>query len=326
MTDIFDLNVSFTGQEANTLFFEPVYMDADILRTFRVMPNVTTKKKMGFVRELEKVVRQNSGCGFQPVGSLDIYEREISVDRAKVDLSLCWDEFKDTVFEELLNTGVRIGDLTGTLLLNILVRQLRTAIQKDIQRLAFFGNRASSNSAYDICDGLFTVILPDFGTAGNLATVNAGSGTALGAGDAIDLLKAMWAAQPKQLRGLPNNMKAFWVDSSVIDQYRADIENGGGGDAGIQLLQDGREMFTFRGIPVYDMLTWNDILTTDFSLTEPHRALLTTPRNLVQATDVVGNENTVKIWYDEKEESVMQKARWKMGFNCVHPSLVVYAS
>lgn len=319
------LNIRLEGTEANTLFFEPVYMEKDLLSSFRVMPNVTSKRKMAFVGALEKIVKRYSGCGFQPKGNTSIYERWIEVDHAEVAIAQCWDEFKDTVYEELQNRGVRFADLTDTLLFEILQTRVIEAIKNDIMRLAFFGNRASANSAYDVTDGLWTVLIPAFVAASTTPYVNADSGNALVSGDGKALLKEVYNAQTLQLKGLPNAGKKFLVSNDVYEQYVSDIESGGGGDFGLMKMIDGISTPTFRGIPVENMLTWNQITSVDLSQTQRHQVLLTDPRNLVLATDTVGQENTLRVWYNEDEEEVRIKARFKTGFNVVHPSLMVSA-
>ena len=67
------------------------------------MVQLRYKKKMAFVTELEQIVRSYDGCGFVPVGNMDIYQRTIEVRDLRADFSQCWDEYRDTVFEELLN-------------------------------------------------------------------------------------------------------------------------------------------------------------------------------------------------------------------------------
>jgi len=121
LVEISQLDVSFRGTEANNIFLEPVFFDDDLRGQFRVLGNVANKKKMVFVQDLENIVRKYSGCGFNPVGSVDIYQRTIDVEKMKVDLEMCWDEFEDTVFEELLKTGTRLPDVSGTLIENILL-------------------------------------------------------------------------------------------------------------------------------------------------------------------------------------------------------------
>lgn len=316
------INVSFQGQEANTLFFEPVYMEPELHKEFRVLPNVTSKRKMGFVSDLEKIVKRYSGCGFNPTGKIDISNRWIETDHAEFALAQCWEEFRDTVYEELMNRGVRFADLTDTLLAEILITRVTEAVKRDNERLAFFGNKVSSSVAYDVTDGLWTVLIPDFVGSGDTPRFNTASGTALAAGDGLDILRGVYDKQSIQLKGLPKSMKKFYVSSDVYDQYMSDIEGGGGGDYGLMMQVNGVNTLFFRGIEVVEKLTWNQITATDLAQVAQHQCLLTSPKNMIMATDIVGGENQIKIWYNEDEEEMRIKGRYKMGFNIVHPSLL----
>jgi hypothetical protein len=319
--EISQLDVSFRGTEANNIFLEPVFFDDDLRGQFRVLGNVANKKKMVFVQQLENIVRKYSGCGFNPVGSADIYQRTIDVEKMKVDLEMCWDEFEDTVFEELLKTGTRLPDISGTLIETILLTRVQQAIRNDITRLSYFGDQSSNNPNFDSLDGFWTVYYPQLVADDLVPRANTGSGTNLAAGDGFAILRDVYDQAPLQLKGLPANQKVFNVTQSVYSQLREDIENGGGGDYGLLQLINGVEQFTFRGVTVIPQFRWDDIATS-LGTTKPHYVEYTTPQNKVLATDVLSPETALELWYDQKDEKVYIKARFKMGVNYIHPSLI----
>jgi hypothetical protein len=319
--EISQLDVSFRGTEANNIFLEPVFFDDDLRGQFRVLGNVANKKKMVFVQQLENIVRKYSGCGFNPVGSVDIYQRTIDVEKMKVDLEMCWDEFEDTVFEELLKTGTRLPDISGTLIENILLTRVQQAIRNDITRLSYFGDQSSNNPNFDSLDGFWTVYYPQLVADDLVPRANTGSGTNLASGDGFAILRDVYDQAPLQLKGLPANQKVFNVTQSVYSQLREDIENGGGGDYGLLQLINGVEQFTFRGVTVIPQFRWDDIATS-LGTTKPHYVEYTTPQNKVLATDVLSPETALELWYDQKDEKVYIKARFKMGVNYIHPSLI----
>lgn len=324
-TSLGDFRVNYTGQEANEILLEPVFMDTDILSNYRLMPNVVSKKKIQFVRKLEKIVRKHTGCGFDPIGSMSIYDREVSVEKMKVNLELCVDEFLDTIFEELLRKGHRITDLSSTLIEQLLILRIREAIKLDLDRIVHFGDTTSTNPDFDQIDGFWTKIYTDFVTANQMSYVNSGSGTALSDGDGIDLLKQVYDKAPLQLKGLPNSEKQFNVSASVYQQYVEDIENGGGGDFGLSQMINGAEAVTFRGIPVNPRWRWDEVMTGDLSSANAHLVEFTTPANKVIATDLVNAQEDFVIWHDELREKMYIKSKWKLGANIVHPSLAVVA-
>lgn len=303
------------------MFLEPVFFDDEITNQWRVMPNVITKKKMAFVQALENVVRKYAGCGFNPLGEVKVYDRSIEVEKAKVDMEICWDEFEDTVFEELLQRGVRLPDLSGTLIQEIITQRVQQAIRLDVLRLGYFGSTASANPNYDLVDGLWTVHYPALVGDALVPRTDTGSGSALSSGDGIDILRAVYDQAPLQLKGLPMANKVINVSGSVFTQYREDIEDGGGGDFGLIRLIDGMEQLTFRGIPVIPQWRWDEILS-NLSITNAHYVEYTTPLNKVIATDVTNPATELTTWYDEKDEKVYTKSRFKLGVNYIHHSLI----
>ena len=320
-TELGQFTVSYRGDLANEILLEPVFFDTEVRNSFRVMPNVTNRRKMQFVEKLENVVRKYTGCGFTPVGSLSVYDRVIEVERMKIDMKMCWDEFKDTVMEELLNQGTRLADLTSTQIENILVGRVQQALRLDLERLAFFGNTASNDPNYDSVDGLWTVHYPALVAAALSPRTNTGSGADLSAGDGIDILRAVYDQAPNELKALPANQKVFNVTHSVYNQYLVDIEEGGGADYGLLTMINGVQTLQFRGIPVMPMHRWDGILT-GLNITKPHYVEYTTPLNRVLATDITDPGTDLSMWYDQKDEELYIKGRWKMGVNYVHHSLV----
>lgn len=320
-TELGQFAVSYRGDLANEILLEPVFFDSELRSSFQVMPNVTNRRKMQFVEKLENVVRKYTGCGFTPIGNMSVYDREIEVHRMKIDMKICWDEFKDTIFEELMNTGTRLPDLTGTQIESILIGRIQQALRLDLERLAFFGNRASNDPNYDSVDGLWTVFYPELVAEALCPRTNTGSGSDLSAGDGIDILRAVYDQAPNELKALPANQKVFNVTHSVYNQYLVDIEEGGGADYGLLTLINGVQTLQFRGIPVMPFHRWDGILTA-LGTTKPHYVEYTTPGNRVVATDVADPNTDLSFWYDQKDEELYMKGRWKMGVNYVHHSLV----
>ncbi len=318
-TGSFDVN--FRGREASTMFLEPVFFDTDNTNEFRMMGNVSNKKKMGFIQAMENIVRRYSGCGFNPIGSLDIYDREIEVFHLKADVELCWDEFEDTVFEEFLKPGVDISNLQGTQLEQFLVLRVRQAIRLDNQRLAYFGNRASIDPNYDSVNGFWTVYYPNLVAEQLIPRTNTGSGNAILAGEATAMLKAVVDQADIRLKSMPASMKRINVTGSVWEAYRNDLENSGGGDAGRSMLINGEEVLYFRGMVVNPMWRWDEIATA-LGTPLPNYIEYVALANKVMATDVADPSAQIRVWFDDKDEKLYLKSRWKMGVDYVHNSLI----
>ena len=243
----------------------------------------------------------------------------------KADMEMSVDEFFDTVHEELARRGTMISDLTGTVLEDILIERMRNAILLDIVRIAFFGDRNSTDPNYDQVDGYWKFIQLLAEDTNPVIPRVAVPDADLSASEGIDILREVYNASPNELRGLMSNEKRFYVTKSIYDRYREDIEDGGGGDFGLLEMIDGNEVLRFRGIEVTPMFRWDDIVDPvggDVKIgsgsNATHLCLLTSPQNLVIATDVLTMGEDVDMWYEKKDEKFYAKARWKFGANYMH--------
>lgn len=320
-TELKSRSVSYVGTEANQLFFDPIFLPNGSFTNFRVIPNVVSKKKLQYIKKLEKIVQKNTGCGFTPVGKFGMYDRTIEVDEIKVNIEQCIDEFKDTVLEEKLKKGTLRDDLVGTEIGNLILESVRTGITLDYHRLFWFGDKGSLDPTYNITDGIWTKHIPELVNLNLTPFVAAGSGAPLAPGAATTLLLNVYENQSLALNGLPDSMKRYYVSKSVWDGYRSDLENSGGGDAGRQMLIDGVQVLTFRGIQLVQNQLWDEYTTNDLGMVDQHQVMLSIPDNLVFATDLMSSLTQVMMMYDPFEEVTKVKVKAKFGTNYVHPSL-----
>ena len=116
-------------------------------------------------------------------------------------------------------------------------------------------------------------------------------------------------------------MKRINVTGSVWEAYRNDLENSGGGDAGRSMLINGEEVLYFRGIVVNPMWRWDEI-ATELGTTLPNYIEYVALANKIMATDVADPSTSIRVWFDDKDEKLYIKARWKMGVDYVHNSLI----
>lgn len=316
-----EFNVELKGKNLQTLFLVPTFTDEDIKKIFRVMYNVESRKNVGFVNDLEKIVRKYTGCGFDPTGRLGIYQREIETFRAKADVEWCWDEFQDTIFEELLAKGNNVTNVLPGPLSEILVEKVTKAIIRDNNRLFFFGDRQSGNEEYDIVDGLFTVHIPKLVAEGKLTNI-ALPNAEWQAGEALEAIRLVIDKAPLVLKSLPNAMKRVFVDGLTYDAIINDLENTPNTEFGINAVINGIPSLTIKGVKVVAQYEWNVISGADFGQPNAHYILYTVPENLVIATDTRDNNALLRMYYNEDKEVIRWKARYKFGANYVHHSLM----
>jgi hypothetical protein len=320
-TELIQRAVSYQGINATRIFYEPIFRDIDALGLFTIMPNVRNKKKMGFISKLEKIVQARTGCGFTPTGSMETYDRTISVSPCKINVKICIDQFENTLWKEKLKSGNNQFNVADTEVFDIFLTSVQQGAVSDIQRLLWFGNTASLDTDYNMTDGIWMVHIPALVAQNLIPYTNTNSGAPLAAGDAIDYLQAVYDAQPLALKGLPDNMKKFMVSGSIYDQYIKDLQAIDTPANGASTVINGIQTLLFNNIAVMPFRNWDYLDNTDLNSPMTHRILLTTPENLVVATDVFSDMNSFMTWYDMEDEVTKVKANFDLGTNYVHESL-----
>ena len=125
---------------------------------------------------------------------------------------------------------------------------------------------------------------------------------ALASGEAIAALKAMYAKADSRL--LDSGSAKFYVTRSIWDGYLNDLEsiqNSGAGNTMIN--ENGQVSLTYRGIPVTKVEVWDRVIAayqdngTKWNL--PHRAVLSTPINLIIGTLATDDFGALDAFYDK---------------------------
>jgi hypothetical protein len=104
-------NINLIGEQAQELLLKPVFFDAEVDEIFDTMLLVNKKQNIGYVGAMENILQLGDGCGWTPKGSMSIFERCIETEFVKANVELCFDEFKDTVYKQLLKKGTQIDKL-----------------------------------------------------------------------------------------------------------------------------------------------------------------------------------------------------------------------
>lgn len=312
------ISITLNGREAVTLFLQPMVMIESVLQTFRIMPRLTTKKRLHFFGNLEGIIQKNTGCGWNAQGGVDITSREIEPTRLKINLELCSDEFWDTIFEDALGVGLDI-EKNPQVLVALLIRRINEAVAKDLYVLGWFGDKSSANTFLNQLDGMFALI--GDAIASNLITeVDAGSGADLADGAAYGIFDELLNTAPLELRQLPDNLKVIKVTDTVYQNYVKYLESLGTESAN-RVLVDGIPRLTFRGILIENHPIWD----SKFANAKTHCAVYSINQNFVCGLDTTSPETELAIWEQMKEEMLYIKGKFKAGFNYVHEKYIAIA-
>jgi hypothetical protein len=309
-----ELEIDLIGQEAQVALLKPIFFD-DSLELFQKMLMVNSKQKIAYASVLKNVIQRSISCGMRPKGEVDIYERTINTEYLGIYLNQCYDEALNICYESLLKSGNEISDLTGTFFMEVLVTRAQEAIKKDLEKLAFYGDKTSSNEDNNTVDGMW-VYIKDLVSKNAIPYVNTGSGSPLAAGDGIDILQEMYEEQRNELKAVAPDQKIFLVTTDLYFQYQKDLREGSiNSSAFTGNVQQGGLGTAFESIEVRPMWDWQQYALEYQGVNDAHEAILTTRDNMIMATDIQDEDVSLEVWYDKDSELNKVRSKFRFGFN-----------
>ena len=310
-----ELNLNIQGSEASKLLLSPIFFEDSVPELFEVMPMVNSEKKMAYASVMKNVLQRSVSCGLRPKGEVELYERCINTDLVAVYVTQCFDEALNLAYQSALKTGADISDLTGTIFMEILIRRVQEAIKKDVEKLAFYGDKTSADANINLTDGMWVYIF-DLVAKSLIPYVDTNSGAPLTAGDGIDILEAMYESQTNELKAVAPDEKIYLVSTDLYFQYVKDLEEGSiNSEAYTSNIENGGRGSRYRNIEVRPMWDWQQYALDFQGTADAHQAILTTRDNMVMATDVQSPQNQLQVWYDMDSELNKIRTRFRFGFN-----------
>jgi len=317
---------TYGGANLNEIFYEPVFRSDDLMRNYRVIPNVKHKMNVYTSAALTKIVDPYTACSSSSGSTqFNIENKTITAGRCRVALEQCTDEFFGTYIEEMYRNGVDVMNLEGTQLADAIVNRAVKGIGSDVVRLAWGGD--GSTSGYTAFEGWMKLMGAD-STVLAARTEYAGTEAAPTAGDAIGLIRTMYDNAPANLQQVPSGDKKIFVTPKIFNAYLANLE-GSSADLAIVNQVDGLRRVMFRGVEIVPMYEWDTILAdTNPTMFEKggtnytNGACYCATENLIIGSDVTDPEGSFKVFYDDLEEKMFFRGYFKLGVQFLYPSLV----
>ncbi len=318
---------TYSGANLNEIFYEPVFRSDDIMRNYRVIPNVKHKMNVFTSAALTKIVQKYTACSATSGSTqFNIDEKTITAGRMRVALEQCTDEFFGTYIEEMYRNGVDVMNLEGTQLADAIVNRAVKGIAQDVVRLAWGGDSATAN--YDQMSGWMKLMGDNATVLAARTEISAVAPTAPTAAEALSLLRTMYDSAPAALQQVPAADKKIYVSPKTYNSYLQNLE-GTSADLAITNQQDGVLVVKFRGVELVPMYEWDTILAdTDPAMflrggvNGTEGACYCAVDNLIIGSDVTDPEGSFKVFYDDLEEKMFFRGYFKLGVQFLYPSLV----
>ena len=94
------------------------------------------------------------------------------------------------------------------------------------------------------------------------------------------------------------------------------------GDA---VMRNGVKVPTYEGIPVIVRPDWDKWIAVAHNSIQPHRAMLTTSKNLLFATDGTSDSEMIETWYNQEAQMRRYRVQYKAQTAYIHKELMVLA-
>jgi len=318
------ITATYGGAQLNEIFYEPVFRSDDIMRNYRVIPNVKHVMNVYTAAALTKIVESYSGCSATSgTNQFNIDDKVITAGRCRVALEQCTDEFFGTFIEESYRNGVDVMNIEGTQLADAIVDRAVKGIAQDVVRLAWGGDVAGAVSGYTAFDGWMELM-----KAETVLTHTGVAPAAPTAAEALALIMKVYDQAPAALQQVAPAAKKMFVTPKLYNAYLQNLE-GTGADLAIVNRIDGAPRVSFRGVELVAMYEWDTILTdtnpdlfvnaaTNFDQGICYVAV----DNLIIGSDVTDPEGSFKVFYDDLEEKMFFRGYFKLGVQYLYSSLV----
>lgn len=331
-TDIRYAAVDLRGDEANRLLFEAVFQNeswGDFMSDFYIDGTIPAggSRKMLLIGEMDAPLRLSAGCNDEETATLKSSSRKLNTEIVGGLVGLCLEDYSRSIYNEMKTAGMLglSGDARGHFIFQALLERFKQAMQKQIVANAYFGDMANGSSTFNLCDGIFSVLLPVAQGEG-MPVVSGYGGSALQLGDAIEMLTEMKEAQTVELYGVADSEKWFKVSRAVMDRLTRDLRDGmKGSDLFGSIIIDGIKVPTFDGIPIkvfaeFDKL-WKDVKGLDYG----NLAILCANNNLQMGTDGSNPDAQLQTFYDARSNKTFARQKTSFGFNYAQAKLMVAA-
>jgi hypothetical protein len=317
------ITATYGGAQLNEIFYEPVFRSDDIMRNYRVIPNVKHVMNVYTAAALTKIVEVYSTCSATSgANQFDLSDKVITAGRCRVALEQCTDEFFGTFIEESYRSGADVMNIEGTQLADAIVNRAVKGIASDVVRLAWGGDVAGAVAGYAVFDGWMELMKAE--PVLNTAAADPANPTA---GNALTLIMQVYDGAPAALQQVAPADKKMFVTPKLYNAYLQNLE-GNGADLAIVNTVDAAPRVSFRGVELVAMYEWDTILTdtnpdlfnnvTDLT----QGVCYTAVENLIIGSDVTDPEGSFKVFYDDLEEKMFFRGYFKLGVQYLYSSLV----
>jgi len=322
-------NPPLSLDQTNALVTDPIMSDEAIASDYRIQTDGIhrdVESKVLTIHHNKYPLRRVDGCKIPAAQARAVTQRSFVPVQLGTEHNWCSQVFEKTVLSLLTANNLRQSDLeAGNVNLMILLAAMMADENREhLEPLAWFASTTNSNPEFNQINGYWKLIQEAVGQ--NLTPhVGTYSGSVLGSGDAIALLRDLIKAQSDELDGLMPSDKVIYAGRAIKEQLKADIDSGLFGSGIYQTrIENGRTINYFDDIEIRWKSKWDELAVSEMGFSaNSNLAVLTMKRNLVWGIN--DREAVYEQFYDQKSMEYTMRSMITFGVQIDHPGMMAVA-
>ncbi len=275
------------------------------LGLINIQPGIKSSAEINIIDT--DLVAQAGGCGWDPEGETSLTQRTISVCPLKVNEALCLDDLEAFYTQKMMKAGSYNTEIPFE---GIYAEQKSEKIAALIEDLIWKGDSDGSGQLA-LCDGFLKL----FGaSASGVVDGNPVGLTAVNAGNIIDIV----------------DTQVSLIDSDIID--RDDLVIMCGYDFYRTYAKSLRDANLYhytgaenQGLEFSQIVPGTNVrIVATRGLNNTNKLVTGPASNLYFGTDLLNDYENFQIIFDEIEDDVKFRSKWKMGVQVAFPQFVTY--
>lgn len=143
MANLITHGFTYSKEELVEYFLDPMFVDSDIREVVTVRTDIKTSTKLDYISKLSKITKAYAkGTAFNASTGVTIRQRELKVSTVKAQVHQNGRAFLGWVKQWMLDSGVKMNDITGTEFEEIISAVWVRALLRDLQSQMFFNDNA----------------------------------------------------------------------------------------------------------------------------------------------------------------------------------------
>lgn len=301
----------YTNTESQDLLRKKVLM-GDTLNLVNIQEGVKHKEKIKLV-DVDVTWASGDTCGFTASGDTKFTDREIAVSNIKLEKKFCNLDLLDKWTQKALAAGA-IAELEDFPYEQVLIDTMLEKNAFELERAVWNSDIVSGTGNLAFFDGYEALFTDE---KANMISLNTGGATTFTSSNAFETVWAAYEAMSANDTG-----EAVLQDGAVVmltgTQFNKFIKN----------ILD-QNLFHFDVDKAASdgqfLLPGTDLRIVRVNgRTDSSKFYIVNPTNMIFGTDLRGDTDQVKIWYNEDAEEIRLRIRFKAGTQIAFPAEIGY--